>query len=72
MWTREELTEIRERAEQEARVCGCNEQWRHACLGLAAAADRLDALTDRIERGLETAVSDESLSRAIPLPANVG
>lgn len=55
MWTREELHEIRERAELEAKVQGNNELWRHACINLAAAADRLDAMTHRIEAGIETA-----------------
>lgn len=57
MWTREELKEILERAEIEANVAGNSEIWKHACINLAAAADRLDAITDRIERGLETATA---------------
>ena len=57
MWTRSELIEIRERAELEADVNGISERWLHACLCLAAAADRLDAMTDRIERGIETAIA---------------
>ncbi len=56
MWTREELTEIRERAELEASIQGNGEKWRHACLGLAAAADHLDAMTARIEAGQEVAI----------------
>lgn len=51
MWTREELVEIRERAELEASIIGNNEKWRHACLELASAADRLDSITHRIEFG---------------------
>ena len=57
MWTRTELIEIRERAEIEASVRGISDSWKHACLCLAVAADRLDAITDRIEQGLETAVA---------------
>ncbi|WP_198080370.1 hypothetical protein [Acinetobacter calcoaceticus] len=52
MWTRQELKEIRERAELEA-LKGNNEKWRHACLNLAFAADRLDAITNRVEMGEE-------------------
>ena len=55
MWTREELIEIRERTELEASIQGNNEKWRHACLALASAADRLDSITHRIESGLEVA-----------------
>lgn len=57
MWTRDELKETRDRAEQEAGINGTSENWKHACLMLASAADRLDAMTDRIERGLETATA---------------
>lgn len=57
MWTREELSEIRSRAELEASVSGNTLTWRHACLNLAAAADRLDAMTARIEAGEERAVA---------------
>lgn len=53
MWIREELIKIRERAELEASINGNNEKWRHACLDLASAADRLDSITHRIETGLE-------------------
>lgn len=52
MWTRHELIEIRERAELEALKVN-NEKWRHACLNLAVAADRLDAITIRVENGDE-------------------
>lgn len=55
MWAREELIEIRERAELEASIIGNNEKWRHACLELASAADRLDSIAHRIESGLEVA-----------------
>lgn len=55
MWIREELKEIRDRAELEASISGISENWKHACLMLASAADRLDSMTDRIEQGLETA-----------------
>lgn len=55
MWTRQELKEIRERAELEGSIQGGNYKWRQACYDLAAAADRLDAMTGRIESGLETA-----------------
>lgn len=60
MWTRAELTEIRVRAEIEAEVQGNNEKWRHACLELASAADRLDSITYRIESGLEVATLQPS------------
>jgi len=56
MWTRNELIEIRERAELEANVKGQTVSWTHACLNLASAADRLDSMTGRIEAGLERAV----------------
>lgn len=55
MWIRDELKEIRDRAEHEASISGSSENWKHACLMLASAADRLDSMTDRIERGMETA-----------------
>ena len=57
MWTRNELTEIRERAELEADVVGNSDRWRQACLCLADAADRLDAMTARIEAGKEVAIT---------------
>lgn len=57
MWTREELSEIRSRAELEAAISGCSAPWIQACLTLASAADRLDAMTARIESGEELAVS---------------
>jgi hypothetical protein len=57
MWARDELKEIRSRAELEAKVPGINPAWQHACLTLAAAADRVDAMTARIEIGEETAVA---------------
>ena len=60
MWTRAELIEIRARAELEASVQGNNEKWRHACLDLASAADRLDSITYRIESGLEVATLQPS------------
>lgn len=55
MWTKQELIDIKERAELEASIQGNNEKWRHACLGLATAADRLESITNRIELGLEVA-----------------
>ncbi len=58
MWTRDELTEIRNRAELEASIPGLKASWVHACLDLAAAADRLDSFTSRIERGEDKAVVD--------------
>lgn len=60
MWTRAELIEIRVRAEIEAAVQGNNEKWRHACLELASAADRLDSITYRIESDLEVATLQPS------------
>jgi hypothetical protein len=57
MWTRNELIEIRQRAEVEADVTGNSERWRCACLDLASAADRLDAMTVRIESGEEVAIA---------------
>jgi len=60
MWTRQELIEIRERAELEASIKGVNEKWRHACLELASAADRLDSITHRIESGLEVATLQQA------------
>jgi len=58
MWTRDELIEIRKRATLEAGIKGHNAIWINACLNLAAAADRLDAITTRIEAGLERAVDE--------------
>lgn len=60
MWTREELQEIRERADLEGSIDGGNHKWRQACYDLAAAADRLDAMTNRIELGLEVATLQPS------------
>lgn len=60
MWTRAELIEIRKRAELEASIEGHKESWRYACLALAAAADRLDAITARIENDEETAVEEDT------------
>lgn len=57
MWTRGELSEIKSRAEQEANVSGISLSWKHACLTLASAVDRFDAMTARIESGDEKAVS---------------
>lgn len=65
MWTRDELKEVRERAELEASINGCSDNWRQACLMLASAADRLDAMTDRIERGLETAITKPRQASAV-------
>jgi D-alanyl-D-alanine dipeptidase len=61
MYTREDLKEMRSRAVTEANVAHITEEWRHACLDLAAAADHLDALTARIEFGEARAVSDDAL-----------
>ena len=55
MWTINELREVRDRAELEANVVSVSNQWQCACLDLAAAAERLEGLTSRIERGELTA-----------------
>lgn len=65
MWARNELIEIRERAELEAMIIGSNEKWKHACLCLADAADRLDAMTLRIESGQETAIATPQQASAV-------
>lgn len=57
MWTRSELIEIRNRARLESSIPGLTQEWIHSCLSLASAADRLDAITSRIEAGEETAIS---------------
>ena len=54
MWTRNELIEMRKRAKLEADVLGVSAAWADACFALASAADWLDALTARIERGEKT------------------
>jgi hypothetical protein len=64
MWIRDELNGIRERAELEASINGISDNWNHACLTLASAADRLDAMTDRIERGVETAIAKPQRANA--------
>lgn len=56
MWSREELQEIRDRADFEGSIQGNNQKWQHACFDLASAADRLDAMTARIEQGKEVAI----------------
>ena len=55
MWTNSELREVRDRAELEASVAGISNIWLCACFDLAAAAERLEGLTSRIERGELTA-----------------
>ena len=60
MWTREELEKIRMRVEQEAFIQGINNSWRHACLDWAAAIDRVDVITARIELGLEFATLQQA------------
>ena len=55
MWTNKELREVRDRAELEASVTGISNIWLFACFDLAAAAERLEGLTSRIERGELTA-----------------
>lgn len=60
MWTRQELQEIRERADLEGSIEEGNHKWRQACYELASAADRLDAMTSRIELGLEVATLQQA------------
>jgi hypothetical protein len=60
MYTKEELMEIRARAEQEVGGTESNFLWRDACTLLASSADRLLSLTDRICRGEITALADKS------------
>ena len=62
MWTKEELFEIRDRAELEADIPSINEWWRQACLSLAASSETLAAMTARIERS-------ECVATAKPRPA---
>jgi len=71
MWTLGELLEIRNRAELES---GGNEQnllWRHACVDLAASAERLISLTQRICHDELTALADSNGYVKLP-PANGG
>lgn len=49
MFSREELIELRGRAEKEAQIEGINETWKRAYLALADAADHLDAMEARTE-----------------------
>ena len=66
MWTRARLQAARDEATQEANAPGCNHVWRHACLDLAAALDRLDAITLRICAGCERACTDEYAFKVHP------
>ena len=56
MYTKQELTEIRDRAEQEAGSESNNLLWRSACLDLSKAAERLDSIHDRICKSEMTAL----------------
>lgn len=47
MFEREELIELRERAQDEAKVEGLNPDWQRAYLRFADAADHLDAMRAR-------------------------
>ena len=49
MFTREELWEIRDRADEAAHTPGQTDLWKRALLALADAADRLDAMIVRPE-----------------------
>lgn len=51
MFKREELQQLRQRAEDEAKVGGLNPQWKRAYLRLSSALDHLDAMIARIEEG---------------------
>lgn len=55
MLTRSELQKLRLDAELAAEAEGGVERWRKAWLDFATAADRLDAMIGRIERGEENA-----------------
>lgn len=57
MWTNEELIDIRDRAELEASSQTQNLLWRVACLGLAASANHLLSLTNRICQRELTAIN---------------
>lgn len=58
MWTRDELQEIRNRALLEGETPKQTKEWINACVQLAFAADKLDLLTDEIEKGKKRAVCD--------------
>ena len=59
MWTLEELLEIRERAEQDAKTNALKLRWRHAFLDLAAAADRVHAMSSRVGDDGDRPTTDE-------------
>jgi len=48
-WSRREMQDLRERAKNTASVEGTNPDWVRAYLGLADAADRLDAMIARTQ-----------------------
>ena len=68
MWTKEELFEIRDRAELEANISGHNEWWRQACLSLAASSETLAAMTARIESGECVATSNPKVAYEKNIP----
>lgn len=49
MFSRDELIELRKRAEDMAQIEGLNPHWMRAYLQLADAADRLDAMIARTQ-----------------------
>ena len=55
MWTRNELSEIRDRASVEASVAGISDDWADACRAMVDAATTLDNFTAEIEAGARTA-----------------
>ncbi len=66
MWKKEELIEIRRRAKLESGGTESNLLWRNACISMAASADRLISLTDRICIGEITALSDKNGKPILP------
>jgi hypothetical protein len=60
MWTKEELIEIRDRAELEAESDKHNILWRNSCTTLSFAASNLLMLTDRISAGEITALISDT------------
>ena len=69
MWTKDELLEIRDRAEQEANIPSHNILWLNACIDLAMSASNLLSLTERICDGKITALMDDNGRIKLPHPS---
>jgi hypothetical protein len=73
MWTNEELITIRDRAELEADSTTQNLIWRHACLDLAAAVDRLLMFHQRVTtEGLTALINENGTVKRIKPQCPIG